>query len=176
MSGIGALDWSCSKVLWGLSAHPASEDVFNRRLSDSAGLLPKFGGAPSWLLGALGAPWVPPTATKASFRLPTPAFTSFFLNQQGTAGPVRPSLARLSLLDSCSHCDTRGHVTFAPLEPNQGLGPPTSHRWAWSSNLVYLPVHRSSVHLPVPGAGPPSSPDRLVSKLDLYTPAQWVLR
>lgn len=168
VSGVGALDWSCSRVLTGLS-HPASEDVFNCRLSGSWITAAVGGGLPvgCWELRVPRGDLPLPPRLHAD--PPPSAFMSFFLNQQGTAGLVRPSLARLSLLDSCSHCDASGHVTFAPLEPSRGLGPPTSHRWAWPSNLVYLPVHRSSVHLPIPGAGPPSSPGRLVSKLDLYT-------
>lgn len=144
---IGALDWSwsrCSRVC----LHAQHQRTFlivglatQLDYCRCSGWGGGAGEAPSWLLGASGALWVPPTATKAAFRLPTSTFTSFLRDQQGTAGLVRPSLARPSFIVSCSHCycvqnclpasplllrplvSSRGRASLQPWQAGRQAGP-----------------------------------------------------
>lgn len=97
-----------ARCSWGLSSHPPSEDFFNVKHSELAELLPLFWvGAPSSLLEAPDALWLPPTATMALIPIPCPHVPSLF-DQQETAGLARLSLARLSFLNNVPLYDASG--------------------------------------------------------------------
>lgn len=134
---------------------------------------------PACLWGLQVSLWLPPTVTTALMQIPTPTFISSLFDQQETAGLARFSFATQSSLDNFPHhVASEARRPFVPLEPNQGLGPSTSHRVAWSSNLIH-PCQSTAPPSTrqFQGSAPPAPAfGRPTSKVDLYILSRLALR